>query len=60
MDFGTTGLGVGARPAPADSPDAAPAPARSRPAGSAEPIDAADALRAAVADPTLLDRFEAE
>jgi DNA polymerase-1 len=55
MDFGSTGLG-------AAGPTAGPSPAASRTrvgGGTAGPVDLAAALRAAVADPTLLDRFEA-
>jgi DNA polymerase-1 len=58
MDFGSTGL---AEPAPGPTP----ASARPRPAVEggaavvAGPVDPAAALRAAVADPTLMDRFEA-
>ena len=52
MDFGATGLA---------EPVAAPAPVagRVRVGVAAGPVDLASALRAAVADPTLLDRFEA-
>jgi DNA polymerase-1 len=53
MDFGSTGLTEPAQPSPA------PASSRPRPAGDAGPVDLAAALRAAVADPALLDRFEA-
>ncbi|HEY5486021.1 MAG TPA: DNA polymerase I, partial [Candidatus Limnocylindrales bacterium] len=49
MDFGSAGMGA---------PETAPEPRASR-ASTAEPRDPATALRAAVADPTLLDRFEA-
>ena len=52
MDFGSTGL---AEP----DPGLTPAASRPRPAGDAGPVDLAAALRAAVADPALLDRFEA-
>ena len=55
MDFGSTGL---AEPAPA--PALPPAAERRRVAPIAGgPVDLAAALRAAVADPTLMDRFEA-
>ncbi len=55
MDFGSTGL---VEPAPQPLP--APATERRRAlAATAGPVDLAAALRAAVADPTLLDRFEA-
>jgi DNA polymerase-1 len=66
MDFGSAGLGGaeaadvgGAGPAPAPGPR--PAAARPRPeAGSAAgSVDLAAALRAAVADPSLMDRFDA-
>ena len=49
MDFGSAGMG-----APETTPEAGAARAT-----TAEPRDPATALRAAVADPTLLDRFEA-
>jgi len=53
MDFGATGLTEAA-------PGPMPASTRARPAGEmAGPVDLPSALRAAVADPTLLDRFEA-
>jgi DNA polymerase-1 len=52
MDFESTGL---AEP----DPGLTPAASRPRPAGAAGPVDLAAALRAAVADPALLDRFEA-
>jgi DNA polymerase-1 len=56
MDFGSTGL---AEPTPAPSaPAAATERRRSLPAVD-EPVDLAAALQAAVADPTLMDRFEA-
>ena len=61
MDFGSTGL---AAPAPAAQPAPQPAPVpvaerrRALPAADG-PVDLAAALRAAVADPTLMDRFEA-
>jgi DNA polymerase-1 len=55
MDFGSTGL---AEPAPA--PPRLPAAERRRVGPVADgPVDLAAALRAAVADPTLMDRFEA-
>jgi DNA polymerase-1 len=57
MDFGSTGLAEAAPP-----PSAAPMPAGSRPRPAVTetgPVDLASALRAAVADPTLLDRFDA-
>jgi DNA polymerase-1 len=57
MDFGSTGL---AEAAPSET--AAPAPAGSRPRSAGTeggPVDLVAALRAAVADPTLLDRFDA-
>jgi DNA polymerase-1 len=51
MDFGSTGL---------SAPKPMPVPARPRVrAGAAGPVDLTAALRAAVADPTLLDRFDA-
>ncbi len=51
MDFGSAGL---TEPAPAPAADRRPlVPA------TAGPVDLAAALRAAVADPTLMDRFEA-
>jgi DNA polymerase-1 len=57
MDFGSTGL---AAPAPAPQPAPAPATERRRALPTADgPVDLAAALRAAVADPTLMDRFEA-
>ena len=56
MDFGSTGLAAPA-PAPAPLPSAARARAVGRSGG--RPVDLAAALRAAVADPTLLDRFDA-
>jgi DNA polymerase-1 len=49
MDFGSAGMGA---------PETVPEPRASR-ASTGEPQDPATALRAAVADPTLLDRFEA-
>jgi DNA polymerase-1 len=53
MDFGATGL-------PEATPGPLPIVARARSAGDvAGPVDLPLALRAAVADPTLLDRFEA-
>jgi DNA polymerase-1 len=53
MDFGATGL---SEPAPGPMPAAS----RARTAGEATgPVDLPSALRAAVDDPTLLDRFEA-
>ena len=53
MEFGATGLTEAA-------PGPMPASTRARPAGEmAGPVDLPSALRAAVADPTLLDRFEA-
>ena len=53
MDFGAAGLTKAA-------PGPMPASTRARPAGEmAGPVDLPSALRAAVADPTLLDRFEA-
>jgi DNA polymerase-1 len=55
MDFGSTGL---AEPAPAAA--LLPAAERRRVVSVADgPVDLAAALRAAVADPTLMDRFEA-
>ena len=55
MDFGSTGL---AEPAPA--PEPLPAAERKRVVAVADgPVDLAAALRGAVADPTLMDRFEA-
>jgi DNA polymerase-1 len=55
MDFGSTGL---AEPAPA--PALLPAAERRRVVSGADgPVDLTAALRAAVADPTLMDRFEA-
>jgi DNA polymerase-1 len=55
MDFGSTGL---AEPVPA--PALLPAAERRRVVSVADgPVDLAAALRAAVADPTLMDRFEA-
>ncbi len=57
MDFGSAGL---AEHAPAQAEASAPAPLRPRPDGpKAEPADLPAALRAAVADPSLMDRFEA-
>jgi DNA polymerase-1 len=61
MDFGATGLGEEA------PPDSGLTPVASRPraaggdgaTGSGEPADLTAALRAAVADPSLLDRFDA-
>ena len=53
MDFGSTGL---------SEPESSPVPVASRPlsaGGTGEPVDLPAALRAAVADPTLMDRFEA-
>ena len=65
MDFGDTGLGADAR---SDS-GLTPVAARPRTSGasgeaggaarSGEPVDLTAALRAAVADPSLLDRFDA-
>jgi len=53
MDFGATGLSEAA-------PGPLPIAARARTPGEvAGPVDLPSALRAAVADPTLLDRFEA-
>jgi DNA polymerase-1 len=53
MDFGATGLSESV-------PGPMPAASRARTAGEATgPVDLPSALRAAVADPTLLDRFEA-
>jgi DNA polymerase-1 len=52
MDFGSVGL---AEPALGPLPSAA----RTRATPPAGPVDLVGALRAAVADPTLLDRFEA-
>jgi len=52
MDFGSTGLTE-------PDPGLTPAASRPRPTGDAGPVDLAAALRAAVADPALLDRFEA-
>jgi DNA polymerase-1 len=49
MDFGSAGMG---------ETEAVPEP-RPRSATRAEPVDPATALRAAVADPTVLDRFDA-
>ena len=59
MDFGSVGLGSDAT-APTDGSDApgAALESRGRRAASAEPVDPATALRAAVADPTLLDGFD--
>jgi DNA polymerase-1 len=59
MDFGSVGLGSDAI-GPTDGSDAAGAgpESRARRTASAEPVDPATALRAAVADPTLLDRFD--
>jgi DNA polymerase-1 len=55
MDFGSTGL---AEPAP--TPALPPAAERRRVVPVVDgPVDLAAALRAAVADPTLMDRFEA-
>ncbi len=53
MDFGSTSL---VEPAPGPSPSAARARTQGEPSG---PVDLVAALRAAVADPTLLDRFDA-
>ncbi|MGD0017759.1 MAG: DNA polymerase I [Candidatus Limnocylindrales bacterium] len=60
MDFGSTGL---------TPPEPGPTPAAARPRGAGEgggasrgaagPVDLPAALRAAVGDPTLMDRFEA-
>jgi DNA polymerase-1 len=69
MDFASTGLvetspgptpiaRAGARVAGAVGPDAAAA-AGAAGSAAAGPVDLAGALRAAVADPTLMDRFEA-
>ena len=55
MDFGSTGLA----PEPEPEPALEPASRAPRAAGDAGPVDPATALRAAVADPTLMDRFEA-
>jgi len=52
MDFGSAGMD-----APKTAPE--PRPRSAARAASAEPADPATALRAAVADPTLLERFEA-
>jgi DNA polymerase-1 len=59
MDFGSVGLGSDAI-GPTDGSDAAGAgpESRVRRTASAEPVDPATALRAAVADPTLLDGFD--
>jgi DNA polymerase-1 len=54
MDFGLAGL---TEPAGQLSPVSASL--RQRPVGDAGPVDLTAALRAAVADPTLMDRFEA-
>ncbi len=54
MDFGSTGLTE-----PAPGPIAAALRAAARDGGATGPVDLAAALRAAVADPTLMDRFEA-
>jgi DNA polymerase I len=53
MDFGSTSLTE-----PALGPTSAAARARAA-GGAADPVDLVTALRAAVADPTLLDRFDA-
>ena len=59
MDFGAAGLGsAGLVSEDSTTPDAAHE-SRARRAASAEPVDPATALRAAVVDPTLLDRFDA-
>jgi DNA polymerase-1 len=55
MDFGSTGLASEVVP----EPPSEPASRGPRAAGDAGPVDPATALRAAVADPTLMDRFEA-
>jgi DNA polymerase-1 len=52
MDFGSTGLAESA-------PGPRPAAARARGGEAAGPVDLAARLRAVVADPTLMDRFEA-
>jgi DNA polymerase-1 len=52
MDFGSTGL---AEPAPTPASERRPL----RPAEASGTVDLAAALRAAVADPALMDRFEA-
>ena len=54
MDFGATGLTE-----PAPGPITAALRATARDGGAAGPVDLAAALRAAVADPTLMESFEA-
>ena len=54
MDFGSTGLSA---PVPGPMPTTSRDPAATAPASG--PVDLAAALRAAVADPTLMERFEA-
>jgi DNA polymerase-1 len=54
MDFGSTGLTT-----PDVGPIAAASRSTARDGGAAGSVDLAAALRAAVADPTLMDRFEA-
>jgi DNA polymerase-1 len=54
MDFASTGLAE-----PGAGPIAAASRSTARDDGAAEPVDLAAALRAAVADSTLMDRFEA-
>jgi len=66
MDFGSTGLADAPPPAMGQVAATTPAPAppppasRPRPAGTESgPVDLAAALRAAVADPMLMERFDA-
>ena len=56
MDFGSTGL---AEPSPLPAPAGVTERRSLLPAEAAAPVDLVAALRAAVADPTLMDRFEA-
>jgi DNA polymerase-1 len=59
MDFGSVGLGSDAViPTDDSGSPAAGLESRGRRTASAEPVDPATALRAAVADPTLLDGFD--
>jgi DNA polymerase-1 len=56
MDFGANVTEAGSTAAPGSAP--VPRAGAERPATAGEPVDLPAALRAAVADPTLMDRFD--